>query len=190
MITEASAFATIIGLLSAFSSGRESKSIAELSEFIAWLIDHKHEELANTIEQNTDITVSIKALLNHHNDELHRKLDGLGHTMALIASRVPDLTELAVSIVPNVELSEQAHSIIAQMYKNKTEFFLVSKSMNRAPILIPSNGELITYEDEQFLHDDLNTLVEHRLLRLDYNSKGSEMYYFTRTAVKLVTIST
>jgi hypothetical protein len=189
MITEASAFATIVGLLSAFSSGRQSKGIAELTEFISWLIEHNHQELAKTIELNATTSASVKALLNQQNEELHYKLDGLGHAMALIASRMPDLSELAASVVPGAELSEQAYSIIIQMHKNKTEYFLVSKAMNRGVLLIPSNGNEITYEDEQFLHDDLNTLVEFGLLRLDYNSQGSEMFYFTRAAAKLASMS-
>ena len=76
------------------------------------------------------------------------------------------------------------------MHKNKTEFFLVSKAMNRGTVLVPSNGEPITYEDERFLHDDLSTLAEYGLLRLDYNSQGSEIFYFTRAAAKLAAIST
>ncbi|MFK5894515.1 MAG: hypothetical protein QM504_14945 [Pseudomonadota bacterium] len=61
--------------------------------------------------------------------------------------------------------------------------------MNRGALLITSNGNEITYEDEQFLHDDLNTLVELDLLHIDYNSQGSEMFYFTRAAAKLVSTS-
>jgi len=190
MITVASGFATIVGLLSAFSSGRQSQSTAELTEFIAWLIDHNHKELAKTVEQNFSTSASIKALLNQQSSELNKKLDTLSETMALVASRVPDLNDLVTSILPSTELSEQAHSIILQMHKNKTEYFLVSKAMNRGPQLIPSNGDAITYDEEQFLHDDLETLVELSLLRLDYNSQGSEMYYFTRVGAKLASIST
>ncbi len=189
MITEASAFATIVGLLSAFSSGRQSDSISELTEFISWLLEHNHQELAQSIEQNATTAASIKALLNLHNEELHDKLNDLGETMALIASRIPDLTDLAASLVPNVELSEQALSIITQMQNNQTEYFFVSKAMNRRALLIPSNGKQIDYKEEMFLHDDLNTLVELGLLRLDYNSQGSEMYYATRAGAKLAKIS-
>ncbi len=188
MITEASAFASIVGLLSAFSSGRESRSTAELTEFVAWLIDHNHQELAKFVEQNLQTSTSIKALLSQQNSEVHRKLDEMGHLMAILASRMPDLSEVASSVVPNVELSDQAHAILVQMQKNGTEFFLVSNSLNAAPQLVPSNGPAITYSEQQFLHDDLGTLVGLGLLRLNYNAKGSEMYYFTRAGAQVAKI--
>lgn len=189
MITEASSFATIIGLLSAFSSGRNSQSTAEITDFLTWLIEHNHRELAKTVELNFSTSTSIKTLLNQQSSELNEKLNTLSETMALVASRVPDLTDFVTSILPSTELSEQAHSIILQMQKNKTEFFLVSKSMNREPQLIASNGGSITYSEAQFLHDDLETLVELSLLRLDYTSQGSEKFYFTRIAAKLASLS-
>ncbi|MFK5894514.1 MAG: hypothetical protein QM504_14940 [Pseudomonadota bacterium] len=103
MITEASAFATIVGLLFSFSSGRKSKSIAEFADFISWLIDHNHQELAKTIEQNATTSASIKTLLNQQSEDLHYKLDDLSHTMAIIASRIPDLTALVTSMVPSAD---------------------------------------------------------------------------------------
>ncbi len=180
MITEATTFATIVGLLSAFTSGRKADAIADLADFTAWLIEHNHEELAKVVESNLKASVSIKSLLAQQNAEVLNQLGELGHTMAVIASRMPGFSGVVSAVVPGAELSQQALSILLQMRANGTEFFLISKSFGAPPQLVASNGPAITYTEQQFLNDDLGVLVESELLRRDYNSSGGEMYYFTR----------
>ncbi|AJQ95583.1 hypothetical Protein YC6258_03547 [Gynuella sunshinyii YC6258] len=119
---------------------------------------------------------------------METQLGELATTTALIASRMPDLDKLAGSLVPGIKLSDQALNILRQMAENKAEYFLVHGSM-AGTSLIPSNGKSIEYEDDQFLQDDLATLVELQLLRLGYNSSGKEMYHFTRTGAKLVQLA-
>ena len=184
MIEQANTFATLVGLLSAFSGSRQAKSTAELSEFMSWLIEHNHSELAKSIEANYATSVSIKALLNQQNAELSRALGELSKTTALIASRMPDLSKIVASIVPDIELSGQSHKILAQMSSGEVEYFLISVTTGGTR-LISSNGAKLDYDELLFLHDDLNTLIELGLLRLDYNSQGDEMYYFTRAGAKL-----
>lgn len=38
-------FAQIVGLLSAFSSGRQGDEILDIAEFLKWLAEHNHEEI-------------------------------------------------------------------------------------------------------------------------------------------------
>lgn len=110
----------------------------------------------------------------------------LGHLMALLASRMPDIRQLVDAVVPNAELSEQAYEILVQMRANESECFVVSEAHGRESILVPRPSGTIKCSDQQFLHDDLKTLVELRLLRLDYDSQGFEMYYMTRAAATIV----
>jgi hypothetical protein len=56
-------FATIVGLLSSFSSGRQSDKLLNIAEFLQWLTEHNHSEVRELIEQNQTISISIKALL-------------------------------------------------------------------------------------------------------------------------------
>ena len=44
-----------------------------------------------------------------------------------------------------------------------------------ALILMQSGGQVI-FEEQRFIDDDMNTLVNCGLLRLSYSSKGSEIY--------------
>lgn len=185
MFGEASAFATIVGLLGAFSSGREAKSTAEIAEFTQWLVEHKHEDLAGLIEQNYNTTISIKALLNQQSAQLGQKLDSLAKSTARIAGQMPDLDKLAASLIPNFDLSEQALSILSQMAEKGIEWFLIHRG-RRGKTLVPDNGSSIEHSEERFLSDDLATLVELQLLRHGHNSKGDDMYHFTRAAAKLV----
>jgi hypothetical protein len=185
MIAEASTFATIVGLLSAFSSGRQSQSTADVTDFIRWLMEHNHQELVSLIEKSYETSISIKALLNRQSSELNKKLGELAKTTALIASRMPDLERLAAAVVPGVELSDQAMSILTQMHEQRIEYFLVAEVIGRGPLLVPSNSQAIEYSDEQFLRDDIATLLELDLLRLRYNSSSDEMYYFTRAGAKI-----
>lgn len=185
MFAEASTFATIVGLLSAFSSGRQSQSTADVTDFIKWLTEHNHQELAGLIEKNYATSISIKALLSQHSSELNKKLGELARITALVASRMPDLEKLAAAVFPNAELSDQAAAILTQMHEQRIEYFLMSEAIGRGPLLVPSNGQGIEYSDEQFLRDDIATLLELGLLRLRYNSNGDEMYYFTRAGAKI-----
>ncbi|MDK9556105.1 hypothetical protein QQF73_00610 [Marinobacter sp. M216] len=84
MIAEyAAASATIVGLLSAFATGRDVTKGKELSEFIAWLIEHNHHQLVDEINKDQATTVFIKAFLNREIPQIHAKLDAV---LALVQS--------------------------------------------------------------------------------------------------------
>lgn len=185
MLNEANAFATIVGLLSAFISGRGSELTSDVAEFKQWLADHRHEDFAQLIEDNHNTTISVKALLSHQTRALDTKLSELSRTTAFIASRMPDLDQLAKSLVSGIAISDQAMAVLTHMSESNSEFFLVRDSMN-GTTLIMSRGEGYRPEESQFLRDDLNTLLECRLLHLDHNGNGDEMYYFSRAAKSLV----
>lgn len=77
--------ATIVGLLSAFATGRDIKKGNELSEFIAWLTEHNHNQVVKEIQQNQATSVFIKAFLNREIPEIHTKLDAV---LALVQSLI------------------------------------------------------------------------------------------------------
>ena len=45
---------------------------------------------------------------------------------------------------------------------------------------------MIEIEEQRFVDDDLNQLVDLSLLRGDYNSQGGRVFYITRAAIKLL----
>jgi hypothetical protein len=89
LVEYASAYATIVGLLSAFSSGRDAKN-KDIQHFIEWLSNHNHQELAEEIQKNQKTTIFVKAFLNKEIPEIQLKLDSI---IALVQALVERLQE-------------------------------------------------------------------------------------------------
>ena len=179
-------FATIVGLLSAFSSGRQASEQAAVSDFLAWLSEHNHEEIRTAIESNHATTVSIKALLNKGLDDVHKKLDDISNRIAILAGRSNGLEELALAYAKE-SISEQSLELLTLMEENQTEFFLLSGALGyNEQRLILSPGPNYVCKETRFFRDDLALMVSLGLLVQGYNSKGNPIYYYTRAASKLV----
>lgn len=179
-------FATVIGLLSAFSSGRKAGEHADITEFLTWLTEHNHEEIRVSIERNQATTISIKALLNKGLDDVHKKLDDISNRIAILASRSEGVEDLAVAYA-TVSLSEQSLELLTLMEENETEFFLLSKEMGtKEQQLILSSGPNYICKEKHFFQDDLSLMASLGLLIQSHNSKGDPLYYNTRAASKLV----
>ncbi len=180
------AFTTIVSLLSAYTTGRTVDQAADLQEFTTWLNEHNHYELSKLIKDNYKTSVSIKALLSQTRSELNDQLDSLATATTLLASRLPNIGDLARSLEPTVEISNQAYNILKGMSQEKIEYFIFVDEMVGAEIrLISNNGKPLEIIEQQFIRDDLNTLVELGLLGLRYNDSGGEVYDFTRAASRL-----
>lgn len=179
-------FATIVGLLSAFSSGRKASEQAAVSDFLAWLSEHNHEEIRTSIESNHATTVSIKALLNKGLDDVHKKLDDISNRIAILASRSNGVEELALAYAKE-SISGQALELLALMEEHHAEFFLLSNELgSHDQRLILSPGPNYICKESRFFRDDLALMVGLGLLVQNYNSKGNPIYFYTRAASKLV----
>jgi len=185
LLEGASAFATMVGLLSAFNGGRQSDKSADLTEFISWLMEHNHNELVKAIEQNQSTSISIKALLNQNASDLNGKLDYLGETLGQLAKRISCFDQLSESLLPNVGISDQAFSILEQMSDLEIEFILVLITYDGLS-LHGSNNKQVEYTEKLFLKDDLTTLTNLGLLKHDYTESGKNKYYYTRMASRLI----
>lgn len=178
-------FATIVGLLSSFSSGRQSDKLLNIAEFLQWLTEHNHSEVRELIEQNQTTSISIKALLNNSVDEITKKLSGISEQIAVLASRSEGIDQLAAAFAKE-SISEQAIEILTLMEENQTEFFLLSQGFSSAQRLVLSPGPNYVCKESRFFKDDLKLMLSLGLLVQDHNSKGDPMYCFTRAASKLV----
>jgi len=179
-------FAQIVGLLSAFTAGRQSNELADTAEFLKYLTEHGHEDLRHAIEQNHNTTISIKALLNYRLDDVSEKLNGISNRLAILLSRSEGMEDLAVSYATNT-FSDQAIEILSLMEEHETEWFLLSKEMGtKDQRLVLAPGPNYICKETRFFKDDLALMVSLNLLVQDYNSKGEPMYYFTRAASQLV----
>lgn len=179
-------FVTIVGLLSSFSSGRQSDKLVDIAEFLQWLTEHNHLEVRELIEQNQTTSISIKALLNNGVDDITKKLNGISEQIAVLASRSVGIEQLAIAFAKE-SISEQAIEILTLMEENQTEFFLLSQEMgSSSQRLMLAPGPNYLCKESRFFKDDLKLMLSLGLLVQDYNSKGDPMYYFTRAASKLV----
>lgn len=179
-------FATIVGLLSAFSSGRTGQQQLEFSEFLAWLAEHNHEDIKKSIESNQATAVSIKALLNKGLVDVHEKLDDISERMAILSSRSSGVQELAAAFARE-SISDQALEILTLMEENHSEYFLLSNELSaKQKRLILSPGSNYLCKETRFFQDDLELMLGLGLLVQRYNSKGDPVFYYTRAAAHLV----
>jgi hypothetical protein len=179
-------FATIVGLLSAFSSGRTGQKHLELSEFLVWLSEHNHDDVKQSIEANQATTISIKSILNRGLDDVHEKLDLISERLAILASRSDGIESLAIAYAKE-SISDQALEILKLMENNGTEYFLLSNELGATQqrlVLAPGPNHLCP--ETRFFQDDLRLMVDLGLLVVRQNSRGDPMYYYTRAASELV----
>jgi hypothetical protein len=186
-ITLATSLATIVGLVGTYRAERRADESVDLDDFLRWLSEHGFQELTTELERNTQVSASIKALLRERTDVLLAQLGRLDQMLGALASHVEGIGALAQSVRPADCLSDQAVSLLQQLEAMESEGFLVSDALNRPPTLIARDGKgQLAYEEQRFLDDDLQTLVDAGLLRLDYNSQGSPLYLATRAGAYFV----
>lgn len=184
-ITGATTFATIVGLLSNFKSERTG---GELSEFIEWLKQKNHENVASGIVANKALVSELSQILATNHNELCEKLSAFNDIIAGIASNISMFSALASSTNPESIISDQAVAIVRQLVESGAKEFLEIKVMSGDPdtySLMGVPGE-IKYNEPRFMEDDLNTLVGLGLLRLEFGSRGSKRFQVTRNAIKFV----
>jgi hypothetical protein len=80
-------YTAIVGLLSAFSSGRGPGQAQTLAEFQAWLSDHNHRELATTAGYNSGVASFIEAYLNRQLPHIQSKFDVLMSMVEVLIER-------------------------------------------------------------------------------------------------------
>ena len=179
-------FATIVGLLSAFSSGRTGQKHVELSEFLAWLVAHNHDDVKQSIETNQATTLSIKSILSKGLDDVHEKLDAISERLAILASTSDGIESLAIAYAKE-SISDQALEILKLMEKNESEYFLLSSELSATQQrLVLASGPNYLCQETRFFQDDLRLMVDLGLLVGRHNSRGDPMYYYTRAASALV----
>ena len=187
VIEAAASFATIVGLLSDFLSHRKAKSAEDYADFISWLSETRHEELVRLLGQNGATAISIKALLHEDRASLNQRLDVLDKSLAYIASGIDGLNQLSVALRPGAQLSSQALRILREFDASGAGKALELKSSSGRILMLLDGGQgSIHFDDLRFVDDDLSTLVELGLFRLDYNSKGDKVYIFTRHAADVL----
>jgi hypothetical protein len=187
-ISTATVFATIVGLIGNFSAERRGDASASYEEFMGWLTTNNHKELVALITQSHTTATSIKALLYEGREELISRLQRLDASLAQLATGFNGFRDLALSIYPNSQLSEQAVSLLEQFVDSggsKAHGFRYHSGQFVLNIFEGGSG-CLHYPDPRFIEDDLSALVEFGLLRLDHNRRGDPLYTITRNAVRFI----
>ena len=184
-LSAAMSFATIVGLLSNFKAERSG---TKLDDFIEWLKEKHHEDIARSITQNQSLSSQLQTVLALNHQELVQRLDSLDQVLSSVAAHVVTFSSLATAIRPSSVLSEQAIAIVKQFVASGAKEFWQTQYLGDAGpsfMLIGASGKL-DVGDPRFVEDDLSTLVELGILRLKYGSAGTKQFVITRQAVALV----
>lgn len=185
-LTAATTFASIVGLLSNFKSERKASSDDEYKEFVDWLNEKRHKNLLEEITSNHLLGLGIKSLLNQNHEVVLQKLVNLDETLLILSSSISGFKEISNALAPNVELSEQALSIISQLNSTGGSSFIENKGYGLPSFIFMDTQGSIEITEQRFIEDDLAQLVNLDLLLLDYNSQGNRVFRITRLAVKLL----
>jgi hypothetical protein len=187
-VNVAGAFATIVGLISNYKSENQAISSDEYKAFLEWLQNKHHTEVIQYIEMNSRVVESIKHFLEQDNNLILQKLEAIDNVTAKIASGIEGLAEIAKSVKPNQGLSKQCISILKQLNESGSHFSELKTGSHPVFLIVDGNGGTINYDEPRFIEDDIRTLVELRLLRLDYDytKSGTRIFYLTREATSLL----
>ena len=188
-LTLASAFATIVGLLNIFKQERKSEPDQGRDAFLSWLDHHGFQDFKNAIGSSQQLLTEIEGVLRQNDDVLLTRLKNIDEILATLASKIEGFGGISYALHPDMNLSDQAISILRQFAKSGANEFIrwASSSGGEVVFLRTLSPQAdLQIEDTRFIDDDLTTLVDFGLLRLRLNSQGSQIFGLTRNSVKLI----
>lgn len=183
----AESFAAIVALIGQYRSENSSHKQSDFNEFMEWLAKANHSEIKDLLLLNTKATIGIKAILNQDRELFSDQLERIDNALASFSSKFEGFSDLAIALRPASALSEQAISILKQFDKSGASKILEHKIHGgNLYFYIDGPGGQMEISEPRFIEDDLKCLLELGLLRHDYNSKGGNLYIYTRQAASLV----
>jgi len=186
-LSAAGTFATIVGLICSFKSERKAISEDEYKAFIEWLQTKRHSEVIQYLEINSRLVEGIRHFLEEDNKIILQKLETIDNLTAKIASGIEGLAEIAREVRPDQKLSHQCLNILRQLNDSSGSRFLEGRDgLHSILQVIDGDQRKIKCDEQRFIEDDLRTLVEFGLLRLDYTKQGNRIFYLTREATNLL----
>lgn len=185
----ASGFATIVSLLISFKNERQGSHQATFQDFRNWLEENSQTEILREVEGDLNLQEGVKGLLRESHQEVMKKLEGLDTTLAAVSRHLSGFEHISIATHPETILSDQAVSIMRDLYESGGEFLIESQSINADNRLIIAgnrNSSEVTVKEPRFLEDDLSNLVKYGFLRLDFAPKGERTFYITRQAARYI----
>lgn len=186
LVSGASGFANIVGLLGQFKSERKAASDDEYADFQNWLDSKRHRAVLDEINSNHLLGLSIKHLLQDNHAEVMAALGMLDSTLLKLASRLPAFADMATAIAPNVTISDQALGILQQLDASGGSRFSEFKMFSGTEYPVMDANGTIEIPEARFAENDLRELCSLGLLIEDRTPKGHRLWHLTREAADLV----
>lgn len=188
--TLASAYATIVGLIGTFASGRGQRQSLDMGEFLEWLVAHGHNEIKAAIESNHATAISIKASLSEGRSELLARLDAIDTSLATLSLGQGPFEALAASLRPNANLSTQAIDILVAFEEAQAGAAIEHTAYDGVTLIFTDGigNSSFAPSEARFYDSDVDALVSSGLILLSYSEKGNRIFRFTRAASELAAI--
>ena len=159
-LTIASAFASIVSLLGIFKSERRAEESTTVDQYVDWLRRREHEQIANLIQNNAQLSHSLQALLSQQHDEVMAKLHSLAQVLSGVASHVAGFKAIADAMAVESRLSDQAISILRQLNEAQSSKFIEIKIRSETTYqAMDGQGKVLIIDAPRFIEDDLNVSV-------------------------------
>jgi hypothetical protein len=178
-------FATLVGLIVNYRQEKSAKEALDHQKFIEWLDYHKHEEIKNLICNTAALQNEVDKLLRADHAIIIEKLDAVNSTLASLMSQVAEFRGLALAMMPDSEISDQAISILRQLVESDSKFIIYADYVNMVMLQLQSGGP-VEFTDQRFLKDDMNKLVGLGLLTPEYSDRETVLLHVTRNATRLI----
>jgi ABC-type transporter Mla subunit MlaD len=186
-ITLSTTLASLVGLICNFKQEKKDQKELSSKEFVEWLEFHKHGDLKNLILHTHNLSSEIDSLLKQNHELILTKLNKIDDILASLLSHFEGLQGIVQLLKPNSQLSDQATSILRQFVNSNSDEFGIIINGREYYLMLTSGGS-IDVEDQRFLKDDLNILVELGFLHPRIGSEGSQFYGITRNADRFINV--
>ena len=174
---------TLVGLICNYKQERRASEDQNHARFIEWLGSHRHEALKDLIANSYHLQSEVTALLQEDHELMIGKLGDIERLLATLLSRFDGFSQLAKTLHPEWELSEQALEIFKAFVKSESRFMITIQTNDGLDFgFVGSNGQvsLSKPKEPRFFEDDMVTLVALGLLSQEYGSTGDPRYQLTR----------
>lgn len=112
-------YAAIVGLLSAFTTGRDIAKSIELTEFLAWLTEHNHHQVVNDVEGSHATTIFVKAFLNREVPQIQYKLDTILVLVQTLLEREDKEDDVSVGTPLNMQYGKRMIVFWFEQFKSR-----------------------------------------------------------------------
>jgi hypothetical protein len=186
-LTLANAFATIVQLIGVYRQENQDPAAADQQKFLAWLDYHHHEEIKNLICNTAGLQTEVLGLLRRDSAIILSQLDSINTTLATLLSQVDGFKGLTKAILPSVELSDQAVSLLGQLVASGTRDFVYDSILNQ--VFLEATQALLQISEPIFLGDDIDKLARCGLIsEQPSGSTDCRIYGITRAGAKYIEV--